>query len=134
MPEVLKNFIYPPNPDWALQVDIHTDRYYSAQIGEVARIVHYLKKHALGRTISAVRANQDVIVFDKVGCSAQKLQDRLPGKTIKDVKQQGKYFWLEMSTPPHLVYTHTPPLDRESIANKLIADAFWYVWVDQIFK
>ena len=71
------------------------------QIAEVARIVHYLKKYASGRIISAVRAQEDAIVYGKVGTSASEFEKAMAGKKIIDAKQQGKYFWLEMDSPPH---------------------------------
>jgi DNA-formamidopyrimidine glycosylase len=63
--------------------------------------VHYLKKHVVGKTISAVKTQEDEIIYGKVGTSASAFQKAMPGKTILDAKQQGKYFWLEMSSPPH---------------------------------
>jgi formamidopyrimidine-DNA glycosylase len=71
------------------------------QIGEVARIVHYLKKHAVGRTVSSVVAENDDIVYGKVGCSASAFRKSMTGKKILDARQQGKYFWLVMDSPPH---------------------------------
>lgn len=71
------------------------------QIAEVARIVHFLKKHAAGRMIKAVQAQEDTIVYGKVGTSASEFQKAMAGKKIVDAKQQGKYFWLEMDSPPH---------------------------------
>lgn len=90
-------------PKWEDLIDPETDFYYSAQIGEVARIVHFLKKHAVGRTVKAVKAQDDAIVYGKVGCSATKFQDSVTGKKIVDAKQQGKYFWLELDSMPHPV-------------------------------
>jgi formamidopyrimidine-DNA glycosylase len=40
-------------------------------------------------------------VYGKVGCSAGAFQTALTGKTVLDARQQGKYFWLVMSSPPH---------------------------------
>ncbi|KAF2745436.1 putative Formamidopyrimidine-DNA glycosylase [Sporormia fimetaria CBS 119925] len=71
------------------------------EIAEVARIVHYLKKHAVGRVVSAVKTQEDDIIYGKVGTSASAFQSAITGKTIVDAKQQGKYFWLEMNSPPH---------------------------------
>ncbi|KAF2264470.1 formamidopyrimidine-DNA glycosylase [Lojkania enalia] len=71
------------------------------EIGEVARIVHYLKKHVVGKTIASVKTQEDDIVYGKVGNSASAFQKAMSGKKIVDAKQQGKYFWLEMESPPH---------------------------------
>ncbi|KAF2189796.1 TPR-like protein [Zopfia rhizophila CBS 207.26] len=71
------------------------------EIGEVARIVHYLKEHVVGKTIAAVKTQEDDIVYGKVGTSASAFQKAMTGKKVVDVRQQGKYFWLEMESPPH---------------------------------
>ncbi|KAH7028320.1 putative Formamidopyrimidine-DNA glycosylase [Macrophomina phaseolina] len=71
------------------------------EIGEVARIVHYLRKHVVGKTIRAVRAQEDDIVYGKAGTSASAFQQALTGKKVLDARQQGKYFWLVMSEAPH---------------------------------
>ena len=71
------------------------------QIAEVARIVHYLKKYAIGRVIKAVKTQEDTIVYGKVGTSASEFEKAMAGRKIVDAKQQGKYFWLEMDSAPH---------------------------------
>ncbi|KAJ9668543.1 hypothetical protein H2201_001184 [Coniosporium apollinis] len=71
------------------------------EIGEVARIVHYLKKHLVGKTIAAVKTQEDDIVYGKVGTSATAFKKAITGKKVLDARQQGKYFWLVMSSPPH---------------------------------
>ena len=71
------------------------------QIAEVARVVHYLKKHLVGRTIAAVRAEEDDLLFGKVGTSASAFKTAMTGKKILDARQQGKYFWLVMDSKPH---------------------------------
>ncbi|EUC45559.1 hypothetical protein COCMIDRAFT_5273 [Bipolaris oryzae ATCC 44560] len=71
------------------------------EIAEVARIVHFLKKHAVGKTIQAVKTQEDNIVYGKVGTSAAAFQKAMSGKKILDARQQGKYFWLVMDTAPH---------------------------------
>lgn len=63
--------------------------------------MHYLKKHLVGRTISAVKTQEDDIIYGKVGTSASAFQKAMTGKKVVGAKQQGKYFWLEMDTPPH---------------------------------
>ncbi len=37
----------------------HDEKLSRCKIAEVARIVNYLKKHAVGRTISAVKTQED---------------------------------------------------------------------------
>lgn len=67
----------------------------------MARIVHYLKKYAIGRVIKAVKTQEDTIVYGKVGTSASEFEKAMAGRKIVDAKQQGKYFWLEMDSAPH---------------------------------
>ncbi|KAH6713873.1 Formamidopyrimidine-DNA glycosylase N-terminal domain-containing protein [Leptodontidium sp. MPI-SDFR-AT-0119] len=74
------------------------------EIAEVARIVHHLKKSLVGRTLSVVKAQDDASVFGKVGTSATEFQKSLSGKKVLDAGQQGKYFWMIMSSPPHPVF------------------------------
>ncbi|KAF1930932.1 uncharacterized protein M421DRAFT_3203 [Didymella exigua CBS 183.55] len=71
------------------------------EIAEVARIVHYLKKHLVGRTILSVRAEEDDLLFGKVGTSASAFKTAMTGKKVLDARQQGKYFWLIMESRPH---------------------------------
>ncbi|KAF1911824.1 Formamidopyrimidine-DNA glycosylase N-terminal domain-containing protein [Ampelomyces quisqualis] len=71
------------------------------EIAEISRIVHYLKKHAVGRTIEAVKTQEDDIIYGKVGTSASAFQKAMTGKKILDARQQGKYFWLVMDSQPH---------------------------------
>lgn len=73
------------------------------ELGEVARIVHYLHKHLVGKTLAVVKAQHDENVFGKVGTSAAEFEKALTGKKVLNARQQGKYFWLEMSSPPHPV-------------------------------
>ncbi|KAM0804008.1 Formamidopyrimidine-DNA glycosylase N-terminal domain-containing protein [Usnea florida] len=71
------------------------------EIGEVARIVSYIHKHLVGKTLAKVKAQHDENVYGKVGCSAEAFEKALTGKKVLDAKQQGKYFWMVMSSPPH---------------------------------
>ncbi|KAF2255637.1 hypothetical protein BU26DRAFT_512604 [Trematosphaeria pertusa] len=71
------------------------------ELPEVARIVHFLKKHAVGRMVRSVKTQEDNIVYGKVGTSADAFQKAMTGKKIIDARQQGKYFWLEMDSAPH---------------------------------
>ncbi|KUJ12301.1 putative formamidopyrimidine-DNA glycosylase [Mollisia scopiformis] len=74
------------------------------EIAEVARIVHHLRKSFVGKTLSVVKAQDDSNVFGKVGTSASEFQKALTGKQVMSAGQQGKYFWLTMSSPPHPVF------------------------------
>ncbi|KAI4238829.1 MAG: hypothetical protein LQ349_000833 [Xanthoria aureola] len=74
------------------------------EIGEVARIVNYLHKHLVGKTLAVVKAQHDENVFGKVGTSAAEFEKQLTGKKVVDARQQGKYFWLVMSSPPHPLF------------------------------
>ncbi|KAI9891174.1 MAG: hypothetical protein M1814_003017 [Vezdaea aestivalis] len=71
------------------------------EIGEIARAVHFLKKNLVGRTISNVLAPEDDLLFGKVGTNASAFSTALTGKKVLDAQQQGKYFWLVLSSPPH---------------------------------
>ncbi|KAI4190800.1 MAG: hypothetical protein L6R41_000574 [Letrouitia leprolyta] len=74
------------------------------EIGEVARIVHYIQKNLVGKKLAVVKAQHDENVFGKVGTSAAEFEKALTGKKVVDAKQQGKYFWLVMSSPPHPLF------------------------------
>lgn len=63
--------------------------------------MHFLKKHLVGRTIASVRADEDDLLFGKVGTSANAFKTAMTGKKVLDARQQGKYFWLIMDSRPH---------------------------------
>ena len=67
----------------------------NADVGnwKVARVVHYMRKHLVGKTLAKVVAQEDANVFGKVGTSADEIMKSLTGKKVVDAKQQGKYFW-----------------------------------------
>lgn len=71
------------------------------EIGEVARIVNYIHQRLVGKTLAKVKTQHDENVYGKVGCSAEAFEKALSGKKVLDAKQQGKYFWMVMSSPPH---------------------------------
>jgi formamidopyrimidine-DNA glycosylase len=73
------------------------------EIAEIARIVHFIRKHLVGKTLTKVTATDDPNVYGKVGTSAAEFQKHMTGKKILDAGQQGKYFWMVMSSPPHPV-------------------------------
>ncbi|KAI4277607.1 MAG: hypothetical protein LQ337_001630 [Flavoplaca oasis] len=58
----------------------------------------------VGKTLAVVKAQHDENVFGKVGTSAAEFEKSLLGKKVVDAKQQGKYFWLVMSSPPHPLF------------------------------
>ena len=62
----------------------------------VARVVHYLRKSLVGRTLKFVTAQDDSNVFGKVGTSGAQFQELLTGKKVLGAGQQGKYFWSEI--------------------------------------
>ncbi|TGO65990.1 hypothetical protein BOTNAR_0071g00270 [Botryotinia narcissicola] len=74
------------------------------EIAEVARAVHYIRKNLVGKTLAVVNAQDDANVFGKVGTSAAEFQKALTGKKVESAGQQGKYFWMIMSSPPHPVF------------------------------
>lgn len=59
----------------------------------VARVVHYIRKNLVGKTLAKVTAEKDKNVFGKVGTSAEEIIKHLTGKKVVDARQQGKYFW-----------------------------------------
>ncbi|KAI1380288.1 Formamidopyrimidine-DNA glycosylase N-terminal domain-containing protein [Hypoxylon crocopeplum] len=73
------------------------------EIAEVARVVHFLRQHLVGKTISKVIAPDDNNVFGKVGTSGPAFVKAVTGKTVVEVGSQGKYFWMVFSSPPHAV-------------------------------
>ncbi|KAL1958632.1 hypothetical protein VTO42DRAFT_4229 [Malbranchea cinnamomea] len=73
------------------------------ELAEVARILHFIHKELVGKTILKVQAQHDDLIFGKVGTSAAEFQKHMQGKTITGAGQQGKYFWMVMSSPPHPV-------------------------------
>lgn len=75
----------------------------SSQIGEVARIVHFLRKYLVNRTVASCQAFEDTIVYGKVGTSAAAFSKAVEGKKVIGVGQQGKYFYLTFDSPPHSV-------------------------------
>ncbi|KAJ5089463.1 Ribosomal protein S13-like H2TH [Penicillium argentinense] len=73
------------------------------ELAEVARIVHFLRQHLVGKTLSKVQAQHDDVIYGKVGTSAAEFQKAMQGKKVIGAGQQGKYFWITMSSPPHAV-------------------------------
>ncbi|USW46685.1 Putative ribosomal protein S13-like, H2TH [Septoria linicola] len=74
------------------------------EIGEVARMVHYLRKHLVHRTITTCQAYEDSIVYGKKGgTDADTFGKALTGRKVTGAGTQGKYFWLTFDKPPHSV-------------------------------
>ena len=48
-----------------------------------------------------MKTQHDEIIYGKAGTSAQAFEAAMKGKKVIDARQQGKYFWLVMSSPPH---------------------------------
>ncbi|RVD84338.1 uncharacterized protein DFL_006090 [Arthrobotrys flagrans] len=71
------------------------------EIAEITRIVHYINKYLAGKGIKNVVAKEDPIVFKDTTSSA--FVKAMLGKRVVEAKQQGKYFWIEMDSPPHPV-------------------------------
>nr|POE58676.1 formamidopyrimidine-dna glycosylase [Quercus suber] len=73
------------------------------EIGEVARVVHHLRKHLVNRTVASVTAFPDDIVYGKVACSSDAFQKAVTGRKVMSADQQGKYFYMTFDRPPHAV-------------------------------
>ncbi|KAL2264769.1 hypothetical protein VTJ83DRAFT_7279 [Remersonia thermophila] len=73
------------------------------EIAEIARVVHFLRLHLVGKTIKHVEAIDDASVFGKVGTTGAKVAAALTGKKVLSAGTQGKYFWLILDQPPHPV-------------------------------
>ncbi|GAB1315755.1 Formamidopyrimidine-DNA glycosylase N-terminal domain-containing protein [Madurella fahalii] len=73
------------------------------EIAEIARIVHYLRLHLVGKTIKTATAVEDTNVFGKVGTTGADVAAALTGKKVLSAGTQGKYFWLVLDRPPHPV-------------------------------
>ncbi|KAI8312544.1 hypothetical protein K4K61_010096 [Colletotrichum sp. SAR11_59] len=69
----------------------------------VARCVHFLRRHLLGKKIARVSAPGDANVFGKVGTSGPAFEEAVKGKKVVSVGSQGKYFWITFDRPPHAV-------------------------------
>ncbi|KAI0514926.1 formamidopyrimidine-DNA glycosylase [Xylaria bambusicola] len=73
------------------------------EIAEVARVTHFLRQHLVGKRISHVVAQDDKNIFGKVGTTGSAFETALGGKRVVGAGNQGKYFWLELDSPPHPV-------------------------------
>ena len=100
--------------------DLCASTWLGVDIFVVARVVHFIRTHIVGKTLAIVKAPDDANVFGKVGTTGQAFEKALTSKTIVDAGQQGKYFWyasnctamlvpltsyrLVMSSPPHPLF------------------------------
>ncbi|KAL2170237.1 hypothetical protein VTG60DRAFT_5105 [Thermothelomyces hinnuleus] len=73
------------------------------EIAEIARVVHYLRLHLVGKKIKTATAVEDNNVFGKVGTTGAEVARALTGKKVLSAGTQGKYFWLVLDQPPHPV-------------------------------
>lgn len=99
-----KGHLPPTCPKYIPSTISHSTKPLTAsQIGEVGRIVHYIRKHLLNRTIKTCSAFDDEIVYGKVGTSASAFSKALEGRRVTGADQQGKYFYVTFDKPPHAV-------------------------------
>ncbi|KAL4913406.1 DNA glycosylase/AP lyase [Aspergillus aurantiobrunneus] len=73
------------------------------ELAEIYRVVHFIRHHLVGKTLAKVSTQNDDIIYGKVGTSAAEFQKVMEGKKVVGTGQQGKYFWITMSSPPHAV-------------------------------
>ncbi|KAK4654861.1 hypothetical protein QC762_406840 [Podospora pseudocomata] len=73
------------------------------EIAEVARIVHFLRLHLVGKTIRTASAVDDQIVFGKAGTTGDAVSAALTGRKVISSGSQGKLFWLVLDKAPHVV-------------------------------
>ncbi|KAK4194660.1 Formamidopyrimidine-DNA glycosylase N-terminal domain-containing protein [Triangularia verruculosa] len=73
------------------------------EIAEIARIVHFLRLHLVGKTIATASAIDDANVFGKVGTTGAQVATALTGRKVISSGSQGKYFWITLDRAPHLV-------------------------------
>ncbi|KAK4190921.1 Formamidopyrimidine-DNA glycosylase N-terminal domain-containing protein [Podospora australis] len=73
------------------------------EIAEIARVVHFLRLHLVDKTIKNASAIDDANVFGKVGTTGADVAKALTGKKVVSAGNQGKYFWITLDKPPHLV-------------------------------
>ncbi|KAF4125647.1 formamidopyrimidine-DNA glycosylase [Geosmithia morbida] len=73
------------------------------EIAEVARIVHFLRLRLVGKRIASATAIDDANVFGKAGTTSADVEKALEGRTVVSAGNQGKYFWITLDKPPHVV-------------------------------
>ncbi|KAF5021683.1 hypothetical protein F66182_6271 [Fusarium sp. NRRL 66182] len=77
------------------------------EIAEVARIVHFLRLHVVGKRIVSASAIDDKNVFGKVGTSGEEVEAALKGKKIVSAGSQGKYFCGQDKLKPGMLLLTT---------------------------
>ncbi|EFX01148.1 formamidopyrimidine-DNA glycosylase [Grosmannia clavigera kw1407] len=73
------------------------------EIAEAARIVHFLRKHLVGKQIKKAAAIDDSNVFGKAGTTGATFAASVLGKKVLSAGSQGKYFWIVLDSQPHPV-------------------------------
>ncbi|ODQ64237.1 hypothetical protein NADFUDRAFT_27233 [Nadsonia fulvescens var. elongata DSM 6958] len=65
------------------------------ELGEIAHITSVLQQFLVGKTIDAVEASEDSIVYP--GLPGDKFENTLLNRKVEAVERHGKYFWLKLS-------------------------------------
>ncbi|KAM3440775.1 hypothetical protein MY4824_001902 [Beauveria thailandica] len=112
------------------------------EIAEIARAVHFLRIHLVGKRIASAEAIDDANVFGKVGTTGAAVAAALTGKKVVSAGTQGKYFWITLEQPPHLVmhfgmtgWIHIKN-DKTAYTNyfKRMEDSEYNVWPPKFWK
>ncbi|KAM3522023.1 hypothetical protein NHJ13051_005905 [Beauveria bassiana] len=112
------------------------------EIAEIARAVHFLRIHLVGKRIASAEAIDDANVFGKVGTTGAAVAAALTGKKVVSAGTQGKYFWITLEKPPHLVmhfgmtgWIHVKN-DKTAYTNyfKKMEDSEYTVWPPKFWK
>ncbi|XWW98592.1 hypothetical protein V2A60_006592 [Cordyceps javanica] len=112
------------------------------EIAEIARAVHFLRIHLVGKRIASAEAIDDANVFGKVGTTGAAVAAALKGKKVVSAGTQGKYFWLTLEKPPHLVmhfgmtgWIHIKN-DKTAYTNyfKKMEDSEYTIWPPKFWK
>ncbi|KAI9674724.1 MAG: hypothetical protein M1817_001628 [Caeruleum heppii] len=80
------------------------------EIGEVARVVHYLRKFLVGKVLSSVKVQADDNVYGKVGTTAEEFQKAMRGKKVLSAGMTG---WIKFSNEDTLYYKPTTKDEEE---------------------
>lgn len=67
------------------------------ELVQVARLVGRLKKYLAGKTLRNVAAMDDPVVFKDT--TAHEFLGAMEGRTVRDAKSLGKYFWSVVPSP-----------------------------------
>lgn len=66
--------------------------FYANGIIPVARLVHFLRHHLVGKKIAKVVAPDDANIFGKVGCSGPAFEKALKGRKVCMLQTVGSRF------------------------------------------